>query len=270
MKVFIEILTIAAIFTLAQSSTGSDWNYYDQDSWPGICTEPTSYRQSPINIITKDVKCFYGISPLSFNKEYLLPMSGKWKNKGYTVVFIPDRNVNAIITTPVGQYKLTEFHMHWGEFEGEGSEHLIDNRASELEIHFVHKNIDDTARDAYAYAVLGVRGSLKDAPITGTDTFEQLDVSNIRSYSYSTPKDVSGIHLRSLMPPNRFYYYYNGSLTTPDCKQAVQWFIMKQEIKVPEYYLTNLRKVRDKDRYPIKFNYRYTQPLHWRKVYKVC
>jgi carbonic anhydrase len=265
-KGFIAILTIAAILTLAQSSTKSDYSYPAQGKWPEVCT--TGQRQSPINVITSwDVRCTTQLWPLQLSNEYYQPISGEWENKGHTVEFTPDDSVNAIMTTPVGRYKLKQFHMHWGAGQGQGSEHLIDGRASELEIHFVHKNIDvadDTARDANA--VLSIRGRLQYTRISGI--YSQLDVANIKSYG-SSPVFVSGIYLSSLLPYSGDYFYYGGSLTTPNCNEVVQWFLAKEEIGVPADYLANLRTVRDTTGNPINFNFRNTQALHGRHVYEV-
>jgi hypothetical protein len=121
-----------------------------------------------INVITRNVHCSTQLWPLRLSSEYYQPISGEWENKGHTVEFTPDDSVNAIMTTPVGRYKLSQLHTHWGAGKGQGSEHLIDGRASEFEIHFVHNNIDvadDTARDANA--VLSIRGRLQYVPISG-------------------------------------------------------------------------------------------------------
>ena len=263
----IGVLTITAILTLAQSSTAkSDYSYTAQGEWPGVCT--TGWRQSPINVITSNARCSTYLWPLQLSNEYYLPISGTWENKGHTVEFTPDSNVNAIMTTPVGQYKLLQFHMHWGAGQGQGSEHLINGRASELEIHFVHKkvnNVDVTAKDANA--VLSIRGSMWYVPINGI--YSQLDVTNIRSYG-SSPISVSGIYLSALLPYSGDYYYYEGSLTTPDCNEVVQWLLAREEIVVPANYLANLRTVRDKTGNLINFNYRNTQALNGRTVYEVC
>lgn len=266
MKGFIGVFTIAAILTVVQSSTKSDYSYTAQDEWPGVCT--TGQKQSPINVITSNVQCSAYLSSLQLSNEYYQPVSGTFKNVGHTVKFYPQSNINAIMTTPVGQYKLAEFHMHWGARQGQGSEHLVNGRASELEIHFVHKKVnsaDDTASDAYA--VLSVRGSVQYVSMSGV--FGQLDVTNIRSYG-SSPISVSGIYLSSLLPYSGDYYYYKGSLTTPDCNEVVQWFLVKQTIGVPANYLANLRTVRDKGGNLIDFNFRKTQALNGRTVYQVC
>ena len=268
MKGFIGVLTIAAIFTLAQSKTcKSTWSYDRPDLWPGICTYDDVYRQSPIDINTRNLYCAK-VPDLRFNKDYFQPMSGTWENKdGHTVEFTPNPNVNAIMYTPKGQYKLLQFHMHWDE-----SEHLIDGRASDLEIHFVHKKVGLNEKNANPLAVLSTRGRSawpKSRSIYNPKIYKQLDVSKIRS-CYSDPVDVSGILLRSFMPNNRYYYYYEGSLTTPPCSETVQWFIFKYEIDVPEDYLADLKMVTDKYGARINYNFRYTQPLHGRPVYKLC
>ena len=261
----IGILTIATIFTLGQSSTKSDYSYTAQDRWPGVCT--TGRRQSPINVITRNVQCSTNLRPLQFNNEYYQPISGSWKNNGHGVEFTLDDKVNAIMKTPVGQYKLVSLHFHWGAGQGQGSEHLINGRASELEIHFVHENMNNVADTAKnAKAVLSVRGGMRYVPINGI--YSQLDVTSIRSYG-SNEIPISGIYLSSLLPYNKDYYYYEGSLTTPDCNEIVQWFLVKQEIVVPANYLANLRTVRDKNGDLINFNYRNPQALNGRTVYEV-
>ena len=262
----IGVLTIAAILTLAQSSTKSDFSYTAQGEWPGVCT--TGRRQSPINIITSNVQCSTNLWPLQFNNGYSQLVSGSWENNGHSVDFALDDKANAIMTTPVGQYKLYDIHFHWGAGQGQGSEHLINGRASELEIHFVHNkypnNVPDTAKDAKA--VLSIRGSMRYIPINGI--YSQLDVTSIRSYGSKVP--ISGIYLPALFPHSGDYYYYGGSLTTPNCNEVVQWFLPKEEIVVPANYLANLRTVRDKNGNLLTFNYRNTQALNGRIVYEVC
>ena len=269
MKLFIGASIAAILIAVAQSK--SDYSYSAQYNWPGVCT--IGKKQSPINVITRNVLCSPYLTPLQLSNEYFEDMPGTFENKGHTVEFTPQSDINAIMKTPIGQieYKLLQFHMHWGAGQGEGSEHLVDGEASELEVHFVHKNVnvlDETASDAYA--VLSVRGSMKDVFTSSTDIFSQLDVTNIKQYG-STPIQLSGINLASLLPDNLIdYYFYQGSLTTPDCNEVVQWFLLKDTIDVPLPFLAKLRMVCDKNNHPITFNFRSPQPLNGRPVARVC
>jgi len=67
------------------------------------------------------------------------------------------------------------------------------------------------------------------------------------------------VDLRQLLPANRGYYTFTGSLTTPPCSEDVTWFVLKQpvEISKPE-------EARFTTRYT--HNARPVQPLNGRAV----
>ena len=263
MKWFIGVFTFAAFLAVAQSKS-SHIDYLAQEKWPGVCT--TGQRQSPIDVITSNVQCDTYLTSLQFSTEYFQQISGTFENNGHSVDFTPDSNVNAVMTTPVGNYKLKSFHMHWGAGQGKGSEHLVNGIASELEVHFVHEKVNAQSKTASDYyAVLSVRGSMQYEFTYGI--FSQLDVTRI--VDHGTNIRVTGIYMSSLLPNNGDYYYYQGSLTTPDCNESVQWFLLKNTIAVPLPFLAKLRKVHDNNGNPITFNYRKTQPLNGRTVTQV-
>ena len=265
MKCFIGLFTIAAILIVAQSAE-SDYSYSAQNAWPETCV--TGKKQSPINVITSNVQCNGALTSLWLSSEYYYPIPGIFENKGHTVQFTPRSGTSARMLTPFGTYNLVQVHMHWGTYLGLGSEHYVDGVGSDLEVHFVHQKegaVDTTSCDYNA--VLSVRGSLVYAASGGI--FNLLDVTNINTYGAYVSYDY-GISLSELLPRNLDYYYYQGSLTTPNCDEKVQWFLLKSTISVPSAYLANLRNVRDKLGNPITFNYRYLQPLNGRVVQVLC
>ena len=261
---FIEVFTLIITFSAAHSAT---FSYTAQNEWPDICVTGNTGHQSPIDIITDDViEDDDVLTALGFSSEYTSAIDGEFKNTCQNVEFTPDDTIEAVMTTPVGTYELQQFHFHWGRQSGEGTEHLVDGTAEEFEAHFVHKNVllngkDSSAPDAMA--VLAVRGRVVSEPINGI--FEELDASQIPQIGQDIP--VQDIIMADLFPNNRDYYYYEGSLTTPNCNETVQWFVFKNLIEVPAAYLEDLRMIQtDVSGNLLTFNFRDTQELNNRPV----
>ena len=262
MKGTIFLVTMV-LMTLAESAS---FSYKRQDQWQGICVRDNTGRQSPINIDTRKVKK-RKLAPLEFNSAFFRNIEGEFENTCQNVEFTPEKSVNAIIKTPVGKYKLLQFHFHWGRGTNEGTEHLVNGKAEEFEIHFVSEKIageDSTAGDAVA--VIAVRGKVCKCSIRGRGIFKILDASEITEVDSSI--SIGEIVMADLLPKNLDYYYYEGSLTTPDCDETVQWFVLKQIICVPTAYLAQLRNIEmDDTGNPLTFNFRAPQYLNQRTVF---
>ncbi len=69
-----------------------------------------------------------------------------------------------------------------------------------------------------------------------------------------------GINAVFLLPTNRSYVLYNGSLTTPPCKEPARWIVFKNPIEIPDL---QLRKFTD----AIGYNARPVQPLNGRVIW---
>jgi carbonic anhydrase len=92
-------------------------------------------------------------------------------------------------------------------------------------MHLVHQN------PAGDFAVIAV--FLQSSP-AGLAKFSEI---------MSTAPDVAGEHavgpspvdVTELLPPwpNRAFYTYTGSLTTPDCAEGVRFFILKTPVPIP-------------------------------------
>ena len=97
----------------------------------------------------------------------------------------------------------------------------------------------DSARDG-----IGVFTVLAEAnnsmPISGV--WRLLDPSRLLNASDSI--DVTGLSYSMLLPENRDYYYYPGSLASRGCYEVVERFVFKENIQVPSAFLDLLQSIR--------------------------
>ena len=92
-------------------------------------------------------------------------------------------------------------------------------------------------------------------------SFAKLNASQITKVGAKI--DVDDIFISNLFPKYGEYYFYEGSLTTPNCDEIVQWFVFKNSIEVPKLYLDDLRKIEmDQTGNLLTSNFRNTQNLN--------
>lgn len=113
------------------------------------------------------------------------------------------------------QYELVQLHFH------RPSEERINGRVYDMSVHLVHRNLEGQL--AYL-AVLLEKGS--EHPLVQT-LWNNLPLE----VGQELVPEVS-IDLNSLLPENRTYWTYMGSLTTPPCSENVLWLVLKQPLQV--------------------------------------
>ena len=242
-----------------------EFNYDCQCAWllcPG--SQCGGNRQSPINIDTDETKANNSLIALQFN-DYEDPVDGEFENLGTTVEFVPEEN-DATLTNHLGTYVLQQFHFHWGRDSSEGSEHRVNGKQYAAEIHFVHlkqgASPSDTAGDTFS--VIAVLCEATDMPISGV----WAKLSPVPT-EHEDSNPVSDLVYTDLLPQNRVYFQYEGSLTTPLCNETVQWFVLKNTIKIPKAFLSMLRRLEsDENGTLLTFNFRDQQRLNRRNVYE--
>lgn len=74
----------------------------------------------------------------------------------------------------------------------------------------------------------------------------------------NAPASVS-IDVAKLLPEQRAYYTFTGSLTTPPCSEGVTWFVLKSPIEMSAGQIARFAKVHDMNARPV-------QPLNGRPV----
>jgi carbonic anhydrase len=126
-------------------------------------------------------------------------------------------------------FKLTQFHFH------HPSEHLVDGKAFAMEAHFVH------ADEAGGLAVVGVFI----IPGNANAVFNKI-VSTMPEKEGPPVAADHSIDPNRLLPAQRAYHHYEGSLTTPPCSETVDWLVLAHPIEVAEADITHFAK-----RYPM-------------------
>lgn len=85
------------------------------------------------------------------------------------------------------------------------------------------------------------------------------------------PADGQSMQVDTLLPrPNegghRPYIHYVGSLTTPPCSEAVQWFVMTDTVTIPSSQVVAFQEYADKANPGLRANSRPLQPLMGRSL----
>lgn len=164
-------------------------------------------RQSPI-----DIRDGIRVNLEAIRFDYK-PMQFRIVGNGHTVqVNLGD---GSSLTVMGKRYALQQFHFH------RPSEERVNGRSYDMSVHLVHRN------DEGQLAVLGVlleKGT--EHPLIQT----LLNNLPLEQDTEMAPEEV--IDPGKLLPENRAYWTYMGSLTTPPCTEGVLWMVMKQPLQV--------------------------------------
>ena len=176
------------------------------DNWaklsPEFATCETGRNQSPINIentMRASLKPLKGIQ--KFPAKDIV-------NNGHTVqANFKQGNMLVLDSAP---YQMKQVHFH------APSENTINGKSYPLEAHFVHA---DSKGNLTVIGVMFKEGEANPG-------LEKL-------WSQLPDKEGAPVSLKSrvipseLIPENRAYYRFSGSLTTPPCSEGVRWLLMK-------------------------------------------
>ncbi|MFH4966463.1 carbonic anhydrase family protein [Gaetbulibacter sp. M235] len=198
-------------------------------------------RQSPINIIdinTISVDSAKGLNIL-YSPETIL---NKVVNNGHSIQF--DFNSGDSIVYKNEVFHLKQIHFH------ESSEHIINGVKYPTEIHLVHQS---DSKKLTVLSILCMEGQ-ESQLFEFFESFLPIESGQFKNIDKT-------IDLMNLLPEDKSFYSYSGSLTTPPCTENVNWVVFKQPIIIS---LEEVLKL--KDNMPIN-NYRNEQPLNDRKVY---
>ncbi|TNN01004.1 hypothetical protein fugu_012250 [Takifugu bimaculatus] len=200
--------------------------------WQQPLAVPGGHCQSPIDIVVRKSVFDSALKPLAtdYDPETCQQI---WNN--------------ALKGGPLqDQFRLCQFHFHWGESNAWGSEHTVDRRLFPAELHLVHWNSD--------------KYSLFEEAVSGDNGLAVIGVFlKVGKRHEGLQKLVDALpairHKGSVVEFTRFdpacllpsntedYWTYHGSLTTPPLTESVTWIVMKQHIEVSHDQLAVFRSL---------------------------
>lgn len=209
--------------SFAFSSDGAAWDYTGDtgpDNWARLSPEYgacAGSNQSPINLTGFiDAK----LEPIVFNYD---AGSAEILNNGHTV------QVNTLPGSTISvdgiQFELKQFHFHVP------SENLIHGKSYPMEGHLVHA---DKNGNLAVVAVMVTEGKASKAL---AKAWAQMPKEG---ETHALSSDISPL---DILPSNRDYYRFNGSLTTPPCSEGVRWLVMKQPISASKAQIKQFLQV---------------------------
>ncbi len=194
----------------------------------------TGRNQSPVNLtgfVEADLK------PL----EIAYKAGGnKVVNNSHTIMVSYEKG--SVLKVDGMDFELKQFHFH------SPSENVINGKSYPMEVHLVHM---DKANNLAVVAVMFEEGAAN--PV----------LEKIFALMPQTPgeKDLAEkVTVEEILPKNRDYYRFNGSLTTPPCSEGVRWMVMKKPVAASKEQIEKFTHVMHNP------NNRPVQPLNARAV----
>lgn len=247
------MMAVAHAVSVGAEHPGWDNDYSDTAAWSKEFPKCKGSKQSPINIVTKDVAL--GEAYAAFELNYKNANGLEMKNNGHSFNVAGADLGN--MTLYDGTYNVAGFHFHFP------SEHMVDGKLMDGEIHIVHQRQGATSTDGLAVVGIFIEaGNKEEVPTADESLFHALHFGKLpaEGKTVGVEKDIDLSHLLRDQLDTGFYYY-EGSLTTPPCSETVHWHLMKKTVKVSK---TTIRHF--KEQYPNPANNRPTQAINGRQV----
>lgn len=248
MKKQLSMTLMGSFICIAASvsaSSGANWSYAGPDGPEHWGTLSPDYEmcaqgknQSPINI-TGTVEA--ELNPITFSYKN----SGMdIVNNGHTIKANYDAGSEIMIDDD--RYDLLQIHWHTP------SENRIEGESFPMEAHFVHSDPDGKL------AVIGVMYKLGEANKAISAIWDTMP----RKTDTMSQDSQVMLNANDMLPDNKEYYRFNGSLTTPPCSEGVRWMVMKDSVEASKEQIEKFHSTFHGD------TNRSVQPIHARPVLK--
>ncbi len=232
-------------------------------------------RQSPVNIETKATqRANLPVITTTYSNTARLSLVNTYDPNGHVekewATLKADVQGGSFVMVDNIQYNLLQFHFHTP------SEHRVNNRATPMEVHYVHLRQGAAICDADALLVIGAKIKI------ATTHAELNKIFGLKLPEDSTvsPIIISGFNLNKVLPSMNRSWRYPGSLTAPAAfntpcgaggtieeqlhadifPENVLWIVLSNEIGMSRRQIANFKSLFDLG------NTRVTQPLNGRVI----
>ncbi len=216
------VLTVVAVGS--RSTQSKHWAYEDQGDevgpakWgtlPGNEACAGGARQTPIDLASAAAKP-QDLPNLVFAYK---PSTLSMINNGHTVQMTYDGGSTLSRAGSIGSSRLAQFHFH------APSEHTLDGTSFPMEAHLVHINPTGSP-----VAVVGVfiKAGKENAGLAKAFNDLPAKAGDKRAPAGAT------IDAHALLPANKTFFTYAGSLTTPPCTEGLTWYVFQAPVDMSQ------------------------------------
>lgn len=212
------------------------WGYVGEQNparWGDLSAEFATCKegktQSPIDIR-------YGqrmdYQPLSFHyRSDTLAVT----NDGHSIRV--DSGPGSFLMANGREYALQQYHFHTP------SEHRIQGIRADMELHLVHR--DAQGRIAVVAVLMNGGRRINSTLKRIADALPRIAGESFYGRQVAT-------NPLFLLPPERSYFSYPGSLTTPPCTEGVDWFVMAEPVDVDAALVARFRQAMGANARPVQ------------------
>ena len=244
MTPFIRKAAILALSIVSASAYASHWSYEGEgapEHWGALDeaykTCQSGMNQSPVNI---DSTIKAHLTPL---KTHYIDGPVTLTNNGHTIQAVEKPDTADTITLDNQAWALQQFHFH------APSENTIHGKKFDMEMHLVHKD---------AEGALTVVAVMFDKGAANAELDKLWGIMPGQAEQSATLE--TKLDLNKLLPKNKTYWRFSGSLTTPPCSEGVTWIVLKNPMTLSAAQLEKFTHTMHHD------NNRPVQSLHGRVV----
>lgn len=236
------IIFIASGAVSAGHGGSAHWGYEGEagpghwgDLSPEFAACKAGKEQSPVDI-TGTVKAELPAIGFDYHDAPLAIV-----NNGHAIQVNYDKGSS--LTIGGKKYELLQFHFH------APSENVVNGKPYDMEAHLVHKDADGNLAVVAVFIKKGQRN----------DFIQTLWDKVPGEVGHEKQAAGVAVNAGSLLPGDKSYYSFPGSLTTPPCTEGVSWSVLRTPVEISAEQLAAFHSF-------YKMNARPAQPLNGRVI----